>query len=95
VTKLLGGPPEEFPERYRQTSPIELLPLRVRRWLIHGARDRIVPLEQSKGYQAAAGAKGGGVRLTVLDDAGHFEPISPQSSAWPAVREAVQVLLKR
>lgn len=90
VTKLLGGSPDEFPERYRQTSPVELLPAGVRRWLIHGARDPIVPLEQSRRYKAAADAKGGDVKLTILDDAGHFELVSPLSSAWPAVREAVR-----
>ena len=95
VTKLLGGPPEEFPERYRQTSPVELLPLGVRQWLIHGARDRIVPLEQSRQYKAAAAAKGDDARLTVLDDAGHFELIAPQSKAWTAVIEAVRTLLKK
>ncbi len=96
VTKLLGGPPEEFPERYRQTSPVELLPVGVPRWLIHGARDPIVPPEQSRRYKAAADAKeAGGVKLTVLDDAGHFELVSPLSTAWPAVREAVQAALKK
>lgn len=95
VTRLLGGTPEQHPERYRQTSPAELLPLGVRQWLIHGARDRIVPLEQSTRYKAAAGAKGDSVRLTVLEDAGHFELIAPQTNAWPAVGEAVRSLLKK
>lgn len=95
VTKLFGGSPEEFPERYEQTSPIELLPLGVRQWLIQGGRDRIVPLEQSTRYKAAAEAKGDSVKLTLLADAGHFELIAPLSSAWPAVREAVRALLKK
>lgn len=95
VTKLLGGPPEKFPERYRQTSPVELPPLGARRWLLHGARDRIVPPEQSRRYKAAADAQGGGVKLTILGDAGHFELISPLSSAWPAVLEAVRASLKK
>jgi hypothetical protein len=30
VAELLGGTPQEQPERYRQASPIELLPLGVR-----------------------------------------------------------------
>lgn len=95
VTKLLGGPPEEFPERYRQTSAVELLPLGVRQWLIHGAYDRIVPLKQSMRYKAAADAKGNDVRLTVLDDTGHFDLIAPRSNAWTAVIEAVRTLLKK
>lgn len=95
VTKLLGGPPEEVPERYRQTSPTELLPLGVPQWLLHGARDTIVPVGQSKEYAAAARRKGDGVKLSVLDGAGHFDLIAPQSSAWPAVAQAVRALLSK
>jgi hypothetical protein len=39
-------------------------------------------------------AKGGDARLTVIAEAGHFELISPQSSAWPVVEESVSSLLK-
>ena len=95
VSQLLGGPPEKFPQRYQQTSPIELLPLGVRQWLFHGARDRIVPVGQSREYEAAAKKRGDHVKLTVLDDAGHFELIAPQSSAWHAVEEAVRALLNK
>lgn len=92
VEKFLGGPPESFPERYRQASPSELLPLGVRQWLIHGALDSIVPIEQSRSYRAAAELKGDRVRLTALDAAGHFDLIAPGSTAWPAVEEAVRSL---
>ncbi len=95
VTKLLGGSPEEFPERYRQTSPTELLPLGVRQRLMHGASDTIVPVGQSKEYAAAARRKGDVLKLSVLDGTGHFDLIAPQSSAWPAVAEAVRALLNK
>lgn len=93
VTKLLGGSPEEVPLRYRQTSPIELLPLRVKQRLIHGLLDKIVPLKQSKDYEAAARRGGDAVKLVIADEAGHFDLISPQSSAWLAVQEALRALL--
>lgn len=94
VSKLLGGSPQEVPARYRQTSPIELLPVRVAQRLIHGGRDRIVPVELGKDYEAAVKARGGDARLTIIAEAGHFELIAPQSSAWPAVEESVRSLLK-
>lgn len=94
VTKLLGGSPEEVPLRYRQTSPIELLPLRVKQRLIHGLLDQIVPPEQSSEYEVAARRKGDDVRLITIREAGHFDLIAPQSSAWPAVQEALRSLLK-
>jgi acetyl esterase/lipase len=93
VNKLLRGSPATVPARYRQTSPIELLPLRVEQRLIQGTLDRIVPAEFSKDYEAAAKKKGDRVLLTILPNAGHFDMISPQSSAWPAVEDAVRSLL--
>lgn len=93
VKKLLGGPSEETPGRYQQTSPIELLPLRVEQHLIHGALDEIVPVDFSRDYAAAATKKGDRVRLTLLPHAGHFDLIASQSSAWPAVEKAVRFLL--
>ena len=92
VSRLLGGAPAEVAGRYQQTSPIELLPLRVPQRLIHGARDRIVPLAQSEDYVATAMSRGDQARLTVLEEAGHFELISPQTSAWPQILEAVNAL---
>jgi acetyl esterase/lipase len=90
--KLLGGTPEGFGERYRQTSPAELLPLGVPQRLIHGAQDKIVPVELGKEYEKAAKGKGEDVRLTVVDGAGHFELIAPNSSAWAAVSAALRKL---
>lgn len=94
VTKLLGGSPEEMPLRYQQTSPIELLPLRVRQRLIHGLLDEIVPLKQSRDYEVAARRRGDDVRLITVEGAGHFDLIAPQSSAWPVLQEAIRSLLK-
>ena len=94
VSKLLGGAPEEVAVRYEQTSPIELLPLKVAQRLIHGARDRIVPINLSREYEVAAKKKGDDVRLTILEQAGHFELIAPESSAWPAIEESIRSLLK-
>lgn len=94
VTKLLGGSPEELSGRYEQTSPIELLPLRLEQRLIQGTLDEIVPAKFSREYEAAAKKKGDHVRLTMVGSAGHFDLIAPQSSAWPAVEEAVRSMLK-
>ncbi len=93
VNKVLGGPPEEVPDRYQQTSPIELLPLKVEQRLIQGTLDKIVPPDFARAYEAAARKEGDRVRLTLVPSAGHFDLIAPQSSAWPAVEEAVRSLL--
>lgn len=94
VNKLLGGSPEQFAERYEQTSPIELLPLKVPVHLIHGKQDRIVPIELGREFEAAAKQKGDDVTLTTLEAAGHFDLISPVSNVWENVVASVRGIFK-
>jgi acetyl esterase/lipase len=89
VTDLVGGSPDQRPERYHDGSPIELLPLKVpvdfyagRMFAAHAAP-----------YEAAAKRAGDDVRTTVLADAGHFVFIDPQSDVWPQVLASVRRLL--
>ncbi|MDP9364844.1 MAG: alpha/beta fold hydrolase, partial [Chloroflexota bacterium] len=95
VEGLLGGTPEEVPDRYAGASPRELVPLGVRQVLIHGDEDENVPVAVSEGYRAAAVAAGDDVELVVLPGTGHFEPVDPESGAWPAVLGAVTTLVGR
>ena len=94
IPRLLGGPPAERPDRVRQASPIELVPLGVPQRLVCGARDAVVPLGQARSYEAAARRARDAVAVEVLDDAGHFELVDPAGPAWPAVRGAVAVYLQ-
>lgn len=94
VRKVLGGTAGEVPDRYRETSPIQLLPLGVRQSLIQGSLDKIVPPEMGARYKLAARRQGESVKLIALEGVGHFELISPQSSAWPFVKTEVRSLLK-
>lgn len=94
AAKLLGGSFEEVPDRYRQTSPVELLPARVPVRLVHGAADAVVPVEMGREYESAARRGGGDVRLAVVEGAGHFELIAPRSSAWAAVEAALLSLAR-
>jgi acetyl esterase/lipase len=94
VADLLGGSPQQQPERYKQASPPDLLPMGIRQRLIHGQEDDIVPLSISRSYVAAAKAKGDDATLQEPPGAGHFELIDPRSSAWAVVRETVAGLIK-
>jgi acetyl esterase/lipase len=89
VAALLGGAPKEVPNRYKITSPIELLPFDVEQVLIHGELDRHVPVELSKKYYQSALEKGDKVKLVVLPDIEHFKVIDPTSSAWDIVVESI------
>lgn len=94
VADFLGGSPEQVPERYREASPIEHLPLGVPQRLLHGTADDVVPFEISRRYQAAAAAKGDDARLIPLAGAGHFELIDPRSREWPTVQDTLLALVR-
>jgi len=82
VRNLLGGDPEEYPERYSLTDPSRLVPLGVPTVLLHGADDYIVPIELSRSYARAAAVAGDPVRLQELPGVEHFGLIDPLSPAW-------------
>jgi acetyl esterase/lipase len=89
ITRLMGGSPNEVPDRYREASPSHLLPIGVRQIIITGAHDRLVPPALGRTYQEAAMAYGDDVTALVVPDAAHFEVIAPGSNAWSIVRAAV------
>ncbi len=93
--ELMGGSPEEMPERYSLASPRELLPLGVPQSLIHGTRDENVPYEISKKYHAAVLAAGDKVELVTLPGTGHFELIDPMMPEFRTVSETVMRCVKR
>ena len=84
--ELLGGSPDEVPERYAAASPAELLPLGLRQLVVHGRRDDIVPPELSRTYVERARAAGDDVELVECDE-GHFECLDPASESWAAIVE--------
>jgi len=88
IEQLLGGPPASVPDRYAQTSPVELLPLGIRQILIVGAEDGVMPAKSRGSYLAAARQAGDQAEAIEVPGA-HFEVIAPTSSAWPAVRDQV------
>ncbi len=80
---LLGGGPDEVPERYALADPAALLPPGTPVTLIHGTADDRVPIEMSRRFAAAT--------LVELPGEDHFALIDPLSSAWPVVLAAASV----
>ncbi|MCC7177317.1 MAG: alpha/beta hydrolase [Acidobacteria bacterium] len=91
ITDLMGGSPDERPDRYRAGSPIELVPFGVRQELFLGR----MFAAQASPYEATTTRAGDPVRLTLLADAGHFVFIDPQSDVWPQVLAAVRRLVAK
>lgn len=94
VVDLLGGSPADVPNRYREASPIEMVPLKVAQRVFHGDRDADVPVELSRSYVAAAQRSGDDCTLTEPKGAGHFEWIDPRTAEWRQVRDAITKLVE-
>jgi acetyl esterase/lipase len=78
---LMGGTPDEVPERYGVADPAALPPPPVPVTLIHGTADQDVPVEMSR--MSTVG------QLIEIPGAGHYDLIDPQSRAWPQVLAAL------
>lgn len=92
VAGLLGGMPDELPERYRLASPQHQLPLGVPVRCVHSRDDDTVPFSQSLDFVQAARAAGDDTSLIEVNG-GHFGVIDPGSTAWQAILELLPELL--
>lgn len=95
VDELLGGFPEQVPNRYKEGAPIALLPSGVSTVLVTGKQDNTVPLKHVRPYYNKAKAEGERISNVAVDNAAHFEVISPGSTAWPAITKAIKKLIKK
>jgi acetyl esterase/lipase len=91
--ELLGGKPEQLPERYQEASPAALLPLGIPQILVHGTSDDRVPLLVSQDYTQKARAAGDQVTLIEVPDTTHLDVIDPTSSAWQQTLVAMQQIM--
>ncbi|GAB3148871.1 alpha/beta hydrolase [Micromonospora sonneratiae] len=90
VAALLGGGPDQVPDRYTVADPTRRLPLRTPTVLVHGQLDRHVPVEMSRRYVELARASDSETRYVELTDCEHFGLIDPASSAWKSVIDALE-----
>lgn len=89
---LLGGLPDEVPQRYAWADPMSQVPLPVPVVCVHSRPDDSVPFSQSETYVAAARAGGADAELMEVEG-DHMAHRDPGSSAWAAVLGALPRLL--
>ncbi|WP_240505216.1 alpha/beta hydrolase family protein [Nocardia mangyaensis] len=89
VTDLLGGRPDQVPERYHYASPIHHLPVETEITALHGDQDRVVAPAQSRRYVEAVHAAGAPAELRILPGTGHGEFADARSAAWQAARGTI------
>lgn len=80
VHGLLGGSPQDVPERFAAADPMLLKP-KLRQLIVQGQDDDQVPASMSRTYAAAVGAT-----YVEVPDCGHFEFLNPDSPAAAAFR---------
>jgi acetyl esterase/lipase len=87
VGALMGGSPEQLPERYALADPIAQVPLPAQVLLVHGVIDRTVSVRRSRDYASAARAAGAPVELVEIEGpaGAHRAHIDPRGASWAAV----------
>ena len=87
VRQLMGGSPEQLPDRYAIGDPIGLLPPAMPVLLVHGTIDETVSVALSRGYTERGRAAGGSIELVEIagEPGGHRAHVNPRGQAWTAV----------
>lgn len=94
AVELLGGRPDEVPERYEAGSPAALLPLGLPQVLIHGTADESVPIQVSQHYAASAQAAGDTISYFKPAGVDHFDVINPATEVWELTVKELEALLQ-
>ena len=93
IAGLMGGTPEQVPERYAHASAIRHVPLGVPQLFVIGDHEDFVPRRFAEAYVRAAREAGDSIRLLVLPRTGHFEVAMPTTGAWAPIAAGVRALL--
>lgn len=95
VESLLGGVPDSVPDRVREASPIERIPLGIPSVHIAGERDFIAPTAVRDAFAEAARQRGDRATVITIPEQGHFEAMAPSTTTGRAVIAAVLAMLGR
>jgi acetyl esterase/lipase len=93
VYNLMGGRPEDFPERYKSGSPGDLLPFHVPQVVIQGTADDQIPPELPSRWAEISRRSGDPATVKMIPSADHFDLVDPESEAWGTVRDSVRKLV--
>ena len=94
IDKLMGGSPAEHPDRYKQGSGIDRLPVMTAQHIILGKYDTSwTPV--GRRYVKQAKAMNAPIEVHEALESGHFDMIDPDSTTWPMVLAAAKSLIKK
>jgi acetyl esterase/lipase len=83
------------PDVFADTSVPRLAPLGVKQVLVNGMQDHVIPTFYAESYAKQMRAAGDEVKVRMIDKSGHVELISPETAAWAAAVEEIEMALGR
>lgn len=93
ANKLMGGSPKAQTDRYRQVSPIEMLPIDTRQIVVLGEQDTQERKEETKEYIDRGKEVGNEIDFEWLKNSDHFTLINDGEAAGQEVIKIIQSLL--
>ncbi len=93
VQALMGGGPDEIPERYAWGSPAASLPMGIKQILVHGLADSTVTASLSEQCVLLAQSLGDQAEYVPLAGAGHMDMIDPHGAAFAGVKARLDLIL--
>lgn len=92
--QLVGSPTSTRARPLSDTSPAELLPLRVRQLSVNGHKDRIAPAVLGSDWTRKARAAGDNAEVEIVLNTGHVELVAPGTKAWDIQAAALIDMLR-
>jgi len=84
VHDLMGGSPDEMPERYELANPRCRLPLGIPLLLVHGDADEMIPVAHTREFAATAREAGDQVETIEFPGANHMAVADTRTAGWEA-----------
>jgi acetyl esterase/lipase len=93
VYDLMGGRPQDLPDRYKAGNPGDLLPFQVPQLLIQGPADDQIPPELPARWVEMSRRLGDSATVNIIPAADHLDVVDPDSRAWGAVSDGVRKMI--
>ena len=88
VTGLMGGSLGQYPQRYRDASPINMSDTGMELVVVNGKQDSPGFYQQFLDYRKVMSKRGRDIKHIEVAPSGHFEMITPGTPAWQDVEKA-------
>jgi acetyl esterase/lipase len=93
VYALMGGSPQDRPDRYKMGNPGDLLPFHIPQVLIQGTADDQIPPWLPSRWAEISRQTRDTVTISIIPSADHFDVVDPESRAWATVRDSVRKMI--